>query len=97
MSEHNENINKIQFRLPVTYRQLSAVINQITSNLSARKTFSRIQAKINSTTLPQPAHGHSQRISTVCYSHFVIVLPLSHNTNLYPPKYFKKQRKFMTI
>lgn len=31
MSEHNENINKIQFRLAVTYRQLSAVvINQIT-------------------------------------------------------------------
>lgn len=29
MSEHNENINKIQFRLAVTYRQLSAVINQI--------------------------------------------------------------------
>lgn len=90
MSEHNENINKIQFRLPVTYRQLSAVINQITSNLSARKTSSRMKlAKINSTTSPQPAHGHSQRISTVCYSHSVIVLPLSHNTNLYPPKYFK--------
>lgn len=53
MSEHNENINKIQFRLAVTYRQLSAVINQITLNScrsAATTTLSDFQrTKINST------------------------------------------------